>query len=296
MSSSIISISRRTDIPAFYSSWFMNRVREGYACVPNPFNSKQVRRVSLLPSDVACLIFITKDPRPMIPHLDELDSMGYRYCFQVTVTGLPRVWEPHVPDSADIVAAIRDISRRIGPNKVLWRFDPIIVNEVRPPEAVVGSFSSLARQLSGAVNRVIISIVRDYPQIGPRIRHLRAQAGSLPSPAETAAFASLMAPQLVEVAAENGLALQSCADIFGLVKFGIERGACIDAGYVNEVFGTDIKAGKDCGQRGECLCTKSIDIGMYGACCHGCLYCYASTDKNLLTRRHDYLSPFLLQK
>lgn len=274
----------------------MNRVREGYACVPNPFNSKQVRRVSLLPSDVACLIFLTKDPRPMIPHLAELDSMGYRYCFQVTVTGLSRVWEPNVPDSADIVAAIREISRRIGPNRVLWRYDPIVVNELYPPEAAVESFASLAKQLSGAVNRVIISFVRDYPQIGSRIRQLRAQVGSLPSPAETAVFASHMAPQLVKVAGENGFTLQSCADIFGLVNFGVERGACIDAVYVNRVFGTDIKTGKDYGQRGECLCAKSIDIGMYGACCHGCLYCYASTDKNLRTFRHDSISPFLLQK
>ena len=133
----IVSVSRRTDIPAFYADWFMNRVRAGFACVRNPFNAKQVKTVSLAPSQVACLVFWTRDPRPLLPHLDELDGRGLRYYFHVTLTGLPRHWEPASPPSAGIVAALHALARRIGPARSLWRFDPLLLARHRGGERMV---------------------------------------------------------------------------------------------------------------------------------------------------------------
>ncbi len=121
----IISASRRTDIPAFYAEWFMQRIRAGYCTVPNPFNRGQVSTISLAPEDVDAIVFWTRFPRPLLPHLDELDRCGYRYYFQFTLLDYPRSLETHRPDVRQAVEAFRTLAERIGPERVIWRYDPI---------------------------------------------------------------------------------------------------------------------------------------------------------------------------
>ena len=136
----IISASRRTDIPAFYSEWFMNRIREGHLFVQNPFNAYQIRRVDLSPDNIDVIVFWTKNPQPIVRYLDELDDRGYRYYFQFTVTAHPKLLEPCVPPVSELLAAFKALSKKIGAEKVVWRFDPIVLSDVTPEHAVIKKF------------------------------------------------------------------------------------------------------------------------------------------------------------
>ncbi len=290
----VVSVSRRTDIPAFYPEWFMNRVRSGYACSRNPFNPKQISTVSLQADKVAALVFWTKDPRPLLPHLDELERRGLRFLFHITLTGLPCALEPEVPESGLIVKAMRRLAGRLGARRVIWRFDPVVLGEGMAPWQVEERFVRLADALQGAVPEVRVSFLRQYRQVARRLKgemgiaDLDTEAnGAIPEAvAETAAL-------LGAAARRRGLAISSCAERFDLRPFGIMPGRCIDAGLLEEIFGLHLDPRKDPGQRPECGCIRSIDIGMYGTCRHGCVYCYAATDRALREARHDPQSPFL---
>src|SRR5512135_950390 len=128
----IISASRRTDIPAFYSRWFMNRVRAGYCTVPNPFNANQVKRISLLPEEVDVIVFWTRNPRPLFPFLKELDVRGVRYYFQFTLLDNPRSIDPKTPPAESALQTFRALSEQVGPARVIWRYDPLVLSQITP--------------------------------------------------------------------------------------------------------------------------------------------------------------------
>jgi len=288
----IISASRRTDIPAFYSPWLMNRLRDGYALVPNPFNPRQVSRVNLRPEQVACLVLVTKDPRPLLPHLDELEGRGYRFLFQVTVTGLPRFLEPGVPEAEVVIEAVRRLAARIGPGRVTWRFDPILLAGSDTSDAPLSAFRAIAKQLEGSVGRVIISFAREYATVKSRLRGMGKEVTFL---APVPHLKERIAAGLAEEAARHRMAIQSCAESHPLAPFGIAPGKCIDPDQIRELFGVEFRAGKAQGQRSDCLCARSADIGIYGTCPHRCLYCYASCDAAFRRGEvHDPLKSALL--
>lgn len=156
----IISASRRTDIPAFYSEWFLNRIKEGYAIVRNPMNNKPVR-ILLSPDIVDCIVFWTKNPIPMIPRLDELKD--YCYYFQFTLTGYGRDVEANLPDKKnELIPAFKQLSDKIGPERVIWRYDPILINEKYSMEYHIEAFSYLASSLKGYTEKCVISFVDMY--------------------------------------------------------------------------------------------------------------------------------------
>jgi hypothetical protein len=158
----IISASRRTDIPAFYSDWLLNRLREGYALVRNPFNHRQVSRVSLEPQVVDCLVFWTKNPAPLLPRLAEIERMGHRFLFQFTLTAYDRSLEPHVPARAERLAVFRRLAEHVGPERVLWRFDPIVFTRTQGPEEVLREFTDLAGQLHSCTRQCTVSFLSLY--------------------------------------------------------------------------------------------------------------------------------------
>lgn len=282
----IVSASRRTDIPAFYADWFMNRVRAGFVRVPNPFNSRQIATVSLDPQDVACIVFWTRDPRPLLPHLDELDGRGFRYLFHVTVTGLPQVLEPSAPRADTAVEAMRRLSQRLGPERVIWRFDPILISNLTPPERIEENFDRLSGELAGAVERVMVSFVQPYPRALSRMRRLAPQVEPF-FPQGMQEKGEIMAA-LARVAASRGIEMTGCAAAKDdLSPFGVGQGKCIDPALIERLWGIEVGRKKDAGQREGCGCAKSVDIGVYGTCSHGCLYCYASCSNALKSGRHD---------
>jgi hypothetical protein len=296
----IISASRRTDIPAFYSEWFMNRVREGFLFVRNPFNAHQVRRVDLSPDHVDVIVFWTRDPRPMLGCLDELDALGYRYYFQFTLTGYPKPLEPSVPPVAEQLCAFKALCRKIGPERVVWRFDPIILSDLTPEHAVIEGFGRLARELNGSTSRVIISFVHLYKNV---IRNLagigQAQGITFYDESRSEEQVRRIASALADRGAANSIEMKSCAEKLDLSAEGVGHGKCIDDRLIKNLFGLTVSDRKDKYQREHCLCVESQDVGQYGTCTHGCVYCYANPSKGQAhgsRALHDPRSPFLIGK
>lgn len=189
----IISASRRTDIPAFYTDWLLRRLRAQYCVVVNPFNPRQVTRVSLHPAEVEALAFWTRDARPLLPHLPELDARGYRYFFHYTLTGYPRVFEPRTPTLPEAVATMRRLAETIGPARVIWRYDPLLFSNLTPPAYHLEQFERLAAALHGSTHHVVISLLDHYRGAGGRLARLAAQGVSLYTlSTESAEFAEFM--------------------------------------------------------------------------------------------------------
>jgi hypothetical protein len=269
----IISASRRTDIPAFHSEWFMRRIREGWVEYRNPFGGA-THRVSLLPQDVRAIVFWTRASSPMHPHLDELDAMSYHYYFHFTITGLPRGLEPCSPPKDHAVAELRSLSDRIGAKRVLWRFDPILESDRSPLSEQRDQFARLARDLSGHTERCYISFADFYGKAARRL----SQAGvAWRNPPDDVRRAYAM--ELAEIAAEHSIHMYACCED-GTVGGTIAKAHCVDADLIEELWPMDGERVAIRPTRKGCGCHASRDIGAYDTCGHSCLYCYASTARS----------------
>lgn len=288
----IISASRRTDIPAFYAEWFENRVRAGYCTVPNPFNRKQVSFVSLKPDDVDVIVFWTRNPAPLLPVLRYLDQIKLRYYFQYTLMDNPREIDTKAPSLRASLKTFQNLSEQIGPDKVIWRYDPIVFSNATPVAFHEDTFERLASALHGYTNRVVISILDSYPKTLKRIANLRkqgidVQTGFGHSDNNLAQLMTFM----VRTALEHDLEIYSCAEVLNLSQFGIRPGKCIDNEFINKVFGLTVRRTKDPNQRAECGCIASKDIGVYDTCLFGCQYCYATSSFERAYANHDSHDP-----
>jgi len=284
----IISVSRRTDIPARYTPWFFQRLKEGYALVRTPYRPHSIQRISLSPDVVDGFVFWTKNPAPMLTRLQELES--YPYYFQCTVTPYGSQVEPGIPSKqVHVLPALLELSRRIGSERVLWRYDPIFFNIRYTPEYHLHAFGEIARMLEGAVRHVTISFLDYYQntekvlqplQITPMAQKQRLQ----------------LAAGLSAIAGEYGMSIGACAEPEDFSACGIARACCIDAELLGRISGCPLDAKKDSGQRLGCGCAESIDIGMYDTCPNGCLYCYANHHRSAIERNaiaHNANSPLL---
>ncbi len=287
----IISASRRTDIPAFYSEWFMNRIKEGYVIVRNPMNN-QALRIVLNPEIVDCIVFWTKNPVPMIPKLDELKD--YCYYFQVTLTGYGKDVEAHVPDKKKVlIPAFQQLSEKIGPEKVIWRYDPILVNERYTVDYHIKAFTQIAESLKGYTEKCVFSFVDEYAKNSKAMRSLGVQSLSEED-------MKSIAIQLRDIAKANDMTIATCAEKIDLEELGIEHNACIDKALIERITGGTIKNTKknikDSGQRHECKCMASKEIGAHNTCGNGCVYCYANYSPDSVKKsmeRYDPMSPIL---
>ena len=287
----IVSASRRTDIPAFYADWMMARLRTGQCEVRNPRNPRVFSRVDLSPESVRCIVFWTRNFAPLMPYIPEIERMGHRFYVQVTFTGLPDVFEPHVPAPETAVRTFRELADRIGPDRVVWRYDPILLTDRTPPEWHVAAFRRLSSALSGATRRCVLSLYDPYAAAARRLRALgpdceprvpRCGDDSPPLfPGEVPEGVDIrpMLRSLRESAGEAGMELRSCAEPLICGDSGILPGACVDADLIGRLFGPSpfpASAAKDPGQRHACRCAPSRDIGEYDTCLFGCSYCYAT--------------------
>ena len=293
----IISASRRTDIPAFYPEWLMNRLKAGGCDVANPVNPSQVRRVSLAPEDVDVVVFWTKNPRPLLPHLGEIDRLGLRYMFLFTLNDYPAGLEPDVPGLGERLETFRELSRRLGPDRVVWRYDPIILSHRLGVDAHLAAFARLAEALGGFTRRVIVSFVDFYRKTGRRLEAVALRTGDqfVREPLLLPGVERLVAG-LLATAGGRGLEIQSCAEDPALRALGLPPGKCIDDRLIQRVFGLCVSGRKDAGQRPLCGCVESRDIGAPDSCGHGCEYCYSTRDPVAARerrRRHDPLATML---
>jgi DNA repair photolyase len=293
----IISASRRTDIPAFYSEWLMNRLRAGFCLVPNPVNREQVSRISLSRRDVAAIVFWTRDPRPLLRCFPEIDAMGHRYYFQFTLNAYPRELEPHAPSLHEAVGAFASLSGTIGAHRCLWRYDPVILTSLTDTDYHRRRLDQLFAQLSGLTDRLTVSVVDFYRKSEQRLKQLESRGVRLLPYSEKLETYLPVLRHAAELAKAHGVEIVSCAEPPVMGPLGIRPGRCIDDAVIARAFGITVPAKKDPGQRDECGCIVSRDIGAYDTCLHGCEYCYA-TSSNLAARRrrrqHDPASPSLI--
>lgn len=276
----IVSASRRSDIPAFYSAWFMACLRHGGVEVKNPFRPVLATRISLKKQDVEAFIFWSRNPRPFMEHLPEIERCGYPYYFLITVTGYPRFLEPSTPKIEEAVVFFEELARRLGRRRVIWRYDPVIFTQQTDFDFHVRNFSGLARLLSPFTSRVIVSFFDPYPKVLRRLNKVGIDTGGA---AGTPGQQAELLAHFAAVAECSELEIQSCAEaasepgvrLGGYARPPVGSGKCVDEKLLNELFGLGLSYRKDPSQRKLCLCQQSIDIGSYGTCRHGCLYCYA---------------------
>ncbi len=275
----IISASRRSDIPAFYHEWFCNRLKAGEVLVRNPFNARQVRRVSLSPDVVDGIVFWTRNPEPMLDRLDILRP--YAYYFNFTITGYGSDLEPITHNKDRAADSFRRLADRIGPERVIWRYDPIILTEKYNVEFHLEQHGKLAAQLEGYTEQCIISFLTMYQKCR---RNLAGFDVQLPD-------AELKRRLVRELSKE--IPIMTCCEELDLE--GVGHASCVDAGRLSRIAGAPLSVPKDRGQRKGCGCAASIDIGAYNCCSHACRYCYANTSPAAAERaEHNPGSPLLL--
>lgn len=283
----IISASRRTDIPAYYSEWFMNRIREKYALVRNPINVHQVSRISLHPDVVDCIVFWSKNPQPMISRMGELHD--YMYYFQYTLNAYEGEIERNLPSLAERISTFQALSKKIGKHRIVWRYDPIILNEYYTIDWHINNFSRLADQLWDLTERCTISFIDMYAKITNNVRNLGIHA--IPDDRII-----ILAGALSSVARSHGLIINTCAEKIDLSCCHIEHGSCVDSKMIEKLIGYSVDTEKDRNQRTECGCASSIDLGYYNTCRNGCVYCYANHSHRVLEdnfNAYDRNSPLL---
>jgi hypothetical protein len=285
----IISASRRTDIPAFYSQWFVNRLREGYVLVRNPMNFGQVSRITLSPETTECIVFWTKNPKEMLAKLPEIDSLGYRYYFLFTLTPYDQSIEPNVPGQEESIETFRTLADMVGQEKVIWRYDPILFTGRYSEQFHCEAFAQLAGKLSGFTDRCIISFLQMYRKCQRNMKCI----GLLDTTTDTR---MALVRTLHGLGATQEISVQACAPGTNQEQSGIPPGKCIDDRLISPIIGAKVTARKDNNQRKECGCIESIDIGAYNSCPHHCLYCYANSDRASVTKNfaaHASDSPLL---
>jgi hypothetical protein len=284
----IIQTGMRTDIPAFYSKWFLNRLREGFVLVRNPYHHEQVTRYDLSPEVVDLFAFCTKNPAPLLPHMDILKPYG-QYWF-VTITPYGRDVEPNVPDKEKVIADFIRLSDTVGVDSVGWRYDPIFLDGAHTMQWHIAEFEKMAGALSGYTKTCVISFIdiykkveRNFPGVGAVSKSDRLALGK--------AF--------IEIARKNGMTIRPCAEGDELAPFGADCSGCM----TQRTFETALHAPllvpkrKTNQRNGQCACLLGVDIGAYDTCGHLCRYCYANANAALVKenmKKHDPDSPFLL--
>lgn len=276
----IVSVSRRTDIPCYYSEWFINRLKAGFVIARNPRNKAQISRLPLNPELVDCLVFWTKDAKNIFPHLKLMDEMGYKYYFQFTLTPYDRTIEQGLRDKLTIEDTFMELSRQIGKERVLWRYDPIVLNNSLTIDYHKLQFERLCQKLAPFTASVTISFVEVYRKLKtPLIREITDE-----EKAELAGF-------IGETAKACGLTPKACCEKTDLTPYGILRASCIDKAVLERVCGCSLNILPDKNQRYGCSCMESIDIGAYNTCLNGCVYCYANDSPVTTLQRYNSHKP-----
>ncbi len=285
----VVSASRRTDIPAFYGEWLMNRLRAGEVLVRNPFSPARVRRIALTPEEVDCIVFWTKDPMNLLRYLPEIDRAGYRYYFLFTLTPYDSKIETNVRQKSHILRTFRDLSCRIGPDRIVWRYDPIVFTPTYDLHYHVERYRFLAEHLSSYTQRCIISFLEMYKKVQRNMKDF-----DVGSPTTEAIYS--IAGEFSEIAERNKIQLLTCSTNIDLSRYGIGHSKCIDDELIGKLLGRSFVGRKDPSQRRDCGCIESADIGSYNTCLHGCRYCYANENSRAVgekRRRYDALSSAL---
>ena len=289
----IVSASYRTDIPAFYSRWFLKRLAAGFCRTVNPYGGQQAR-IDLTPRAVDGFVFWTRNIAPFKPALAEVAGRGFPFTVQMTVTGYPRALETSVVDWRQAAEDMHWLAEAFGPHAAVWRYDPVVASDATPAAWHLENFARLAEALEGATDEAVVSFAHIYAKTRRNL-DAAAREGGFAWRDPDAAWKREMAEKLAAIASAHGMALTLCSQPEFLA--GLASAArCIDAARLSRVAGYPIAA-KQKGNRPGCACFESRDIGDYDSCPQGCVYCYAVRSRDLAKARyarHDPESEFLI--
>ena len=282
----ILNISGRTDIVAFYSNWLMNRLASGYIDVRNPFNPKLVSRIML--DDVDLLFFCTKNP---IPILDKLNKIKKKMYFHITLTSYKKDIEPGLPPKKDIIEAIKTLSKEIGKDNIVIRYDPVFINDEYTLEYHIKAFDKLCNLLDGYINRILISFIDDY-------KNVRKNYNILQYRKLTEDDYKTIGLSFSQSAKKHNIVVHTCAEERNLIEYGFIKDECMSKELALKLTGKKYKkwyARKNV----PCKCVEMVDIGVYNSCKHFCKYCYANFDEKKVNEnylKHDPNSSLLIGK
>lgn len=284
----IIQTGMRTDIPAFYSKWLLNRIREGFVLVRNPYNPNQVTRYSLLPDVVDLMVFCTKNPAPMLAHMEELKPYG-QYWF-VTITPYGKDIEPNVPEKEKVLESFKALSEIVGVDSMGWRYDPILVDEKHSVEWHTLEFEKMAETLAGYTNSCVISFIDIYKKVERNFPEAREVFG---------ADRIILGKEFIRIAKQYGMIIRPCAEGNELAAYGADCSGCMTVNTFETALHAhlDVPKRKNNQRNGQCACLLGVDIGAYDTCGHLCKYCYANSNVahvNENRKKHDPSSPFLV--
>ncbi|MDR0307885.1 MAG: DUF1848 domain-containing protein [Chitinispirillales bacterium] len=284
----ILSASRRTDIPAFYSGWFLNRIKEGFVCVRNPVNPRQISKITLSPNAIDCIVFWSKNPTPLLKKIDRLSD--YKYYFQFTLNSYSQEIETGLPPKRDRIDTFKKLSDKIGKEKIIWRYDPILLNKEHTIDYHIDFFGEIATSLRDYTEKVTISFVDLYNKNSKNMEFVK----NIPI---TKNCKLKITEIFGKIARENNFLIDTCAEDIDLSSFGIKHALCVDNQLIERITGYPLYITKDKNQRLECGCAQSIDIGAYNSCSNGCLYCYANYSRENVEKNrknHNLFSPLLI--
>ena len=282
----IINTGGRTDIPAFYAKWLINRIREGYVYVRNPYNPLHVTKYELNPDVVDCLAFCTKNPEPILKYLDEIDKFK-QYWF-VTITPYGKEIEPNVPEKTKVIESFKALSNHVGIDSIGWRYDPIFLDEIYNVERHIEEFNKMAKALKGYTHNCTISFLDLYEKV-------KVNAPKLRPPTKTEQIE--IAKAFYKIGKENNMTIYGCCEKDYLADYGIDCSGCMSKEIIEKSIGTILNLPKKKNIRENCNCLMGNDVGAYNSCMHLCKYCYANANKKLVlenVKKHKEDSPFLI--
>ena len=282
----ILNTGLRTDIPGFFSEWFYNRIDDGFVYVRNPYAKNQIYSYRLDPELIDCIIFCTKNPKPMFENLEKIDK--FNQYWHITITPYEKEIEPNVPPMNDVLESFKYLSKKLGKENVTLRYDPIFINEKYTLEKHIESFEYIINSLSDYTTEAIISFIdlyektkRNFPKAREVTKDERLKIGK----------------EFARIGNENNIRIKTCVEGTELDKFGIDSSGCMTKEVIERAINKNLNIPKQKARNGECYCLLNNDIGEYNTCGHGCLYCYANSNKRLVKRNlklHDPKSPILI--
>lgn len=283
----IINTGQRTDIPAFYSKWFMNRIREGYVLVRNPYYPSLVTKFLLNPDVVDVIGFCTKNPRPMFKYLDELKPFGQFW--YISITGFDKDIEPNVPSIDQVIEDFKFLSYKVGKNAIALRYTPIIINEKYTLQRHIDTIEYITSKLEGYTSLAVFGFVDIYDKLKRNHPEIIDCDDSLKI---------IIAKEFLKIANKHHMELRLCSKEKWLSSYGIDVNGCMRLEDYERAIGFSLTQTKKMeARRGYCTCYLSNDIGSYNSCLHLCSYCYANGNPNLVLsnfKKHDDDSPFLI--
>jgi len=283
----IINTGCRTDIPAYFSEWFYNRIKAGYVLTRNPYYEEQVMKYRLTPKVVDCLSFCTKNPEPMLERLDEID--GFKQFWFVTITPYGKEIEPSVPKKQKVMESFKQLSKKVGVNAIGWRYDPIFITDKYSVEYHINSFEKMAEVLSGYTNNCVISFIDLYAKTKRNFFGVK----------EVSKIERItLGKAFVAIGQKYGINIRTCCEGEELKEYGVDVTGCMTQPIIERAIGCNLDVPKNKkSSRAACNCLLGNDIGVYNTCAHGCIYCYANYNQETVRqnmRQHNPNSPFLI--